>query len=461
MAPSRTIVAWLVIVLGLGALALHPVSLVERALDWLLLPTRACAELASPIGWFQSREVGAAEEDRKEAMRRELFEHEALEEAVLDSAIAPRSEKHPRADFVHAEVTGRSLEEQDVLLARVEDASGLEPGMPVVSGDWFVGLVHAVPREALEGGGPAEVEIALVTGSHSRIAGVVREGPAGSSCELVLGGIAPPRDRIHLDVHQPSQRWVHEGRVEVEEPESLGEPHTSLANGYQLGELVLATFEDEQGGPRSVPCVRPGLDYEAGLYQVLVLVPRGRASSSAARREDPLRDGRWASARSFLRSETSSWREGRKLALGLRHGVEEGAALVSGVRLVGRVVHAGPYWSDARMLGDPGLSLVAIAMVEEAGDLRPHVLGRIVSRGRASDGSIRFEWTATLPLGGAGEHRSRLWTGSGEHGVPRGLLLGDAALPSGPGTHEIRLVQPSGAREPKALAVRLATEGAP
>jgi hypothetical protein len=467
MAPSRTIVAYLVLVFALGALALHPVPWIERGLDWLLIPSRACEELAAPVGWIQGRDVDAGDSSRRETMRRELFEHQALEDAVLDSALSPRSERHPAASRVHAEVVRRSNEARDTILVRVDDATGLERGMPVVTGDWFVGLVSGVPRKP--GPGPAEISVELVTGSHARIGGAVRGADGKLTCELVVGGVAPPRGQVFLDVHEPSPRWIHEGRVEVYEPDSLGEPFTRLADGYLLGDLVLATMNDENGGVRTLACVRPGLDYEAGLYQVLVLCPqKSSRAPSAAASEDVLRDGAWAPARLFLRSEPSSWREGRKLALGWSDGVLPGAALVSGVRLVGRVEHAGPYSSNVRMVGDPGLSFVALAMVEDGGDVRPHVLGRIESLGRASDGALIYSWTAILPLAGDAARKARIWTGSGESGVPRGLLLGDTDLPAGPGTHVLRIVQPEGAVEPKGLAVRLidstrgfSTEGEP
>jgi hypothetical protein len=56
-----------------------------------------------------------------------------------------------------------------------------------------------------------------------------------------------------------------------------------------------------------------------------------------------------------------------------------------------------------------------------------------------------------------------LWTGSGEPGVPRGLLVGTALLPLGPGPHIVLVEQCEGARDPRGLAVRTAgaTEVAP
>ena len=459
MTPSRSLTSYALLTLVLAALALRPVPAVERLLDFALLPTRALAELAAPIGWVQGREALAGGDERKLQQRRELFEHEALEMAVLESAISERSSEHETAEYVHAEVIGRPSNARDTILVRVQDARGMEVGLPVVTGDWFVGLVTRVVSvdEA-----STQLEVQLITGSKARIAARVEAGPASPDVELVVGGVAPPAGQVYLDVHNPSHRWVHEGAVVVAEPKLLGERFSHLADGYRLGDLVLTTLDGGQTGQQTLTCILPGLDFESGLYQVLVLRPRTGLRAPAAegaRKQNVLEDEHWAQARLFLRSEPSPWREGRKLALGRRHGVKGGAALASGARLVGRVQHAGPWLSDVRMVGDPGFSVVVLAMVEvpsESGDeIVPHVMGRVTSRGRDAQGAIRLEWTATLPLPGEGVRNARLWTGSGEEGVPRGLLLGDARLPCGPGTHELSLLQPEGAREPKGLRVRM------
>ena len=465
MTPSRSLTSYALLTLVLAALALHPVAAVERWLDFALVPTRALAELAAPIGWVQGREALAGGDDRRLQQRRELFEHEALEMAVLESAISESSSEHETAEFVHAEVVGRPAHARDTILVRVMDARGLEVGMPVVTGDWFVGLVTRVGT-GHEAGADSQagslLEVELITGSKARIAARVERGPPGSDVELVVGGVAPLRGQIYLNVHNPSQRWVNEGEVVVAEPKLLGERFSHLADGYRLGNLVLGTSDGDQAGPQTMTCIQPGLDFESGLYQVLVLRPKDELqvpAASRARKQNVLEDGLWIPGRLFLRSEPSPWREGRKLALGRRHGVRDGSALVSGARLVGRVQHAGPWLSDVRMVGDPGFSVVVLAMVEvptDAGSERvPHVMGRVTSRGRDGDGSIRLEWTATVPLLGVGERDARLWTGSGEEGVPRGLLLGDTRVPCGPGTHDLVLRQPEGAREPKGLRVRV------
>jgi hypothetical protein len=85
--------------------------------------------------------------------------------------------------------------------------------------------------------------------------------------------------------------------------------------------------------------------------------------------------------------------------------------------------------------------------VEPAGPAasEARILGRLTSLGRASDGAIRMRWSVRVPLelGAGGEHgsgehgagapgtvRARLYTGSGEPGVPGGLVLGTTELPS-------------------------------
>ena len=160
--------------------------------------------------------------------------------------------------------------------------------------------------------------------------------------------------------------------------------------------------------------------------------------------------------------DPSSWREGLKLGAGAWNGVGLGAAVVSGSRLVGRVRAAGPLSADVSLLGDPGVSIPAIARV--AGRAEPLVLGQLVSLGRdPRDGRlVRFHWNALLPWEGTEPARAELFTGSGEPLLPRGLLLGLAVLPNGPGPHVLTLEQPVDTRDVRRLWVRLpAPEPAP
>jgi len=461
---SRSRTLYLLTCLAFGALALRPVPVLERGLDLLLLPTRLFSELAAPVGWFQGRDVHASDPEAIRTRELETQEHETLERVVQVSALPSEYERLAGVGSVHAEVVARPERHLDSIQIRVDDPSGLTVGLPVVSGDWFVGTISKIPDPNNKEVPFNVLEVRLVTEREARIGGVVVEAQAGSDWRLVVGGLAP-REDVFLDIHNPELRSPQGGQmVVVFEPSDLASDHTDLANGFKLGELVR-----EERGTSAVYGVRPGLDYRSGLYQVLVLYPADADVARARERVDVLADGLWSPARLFLRSEPSPWREGRKLALGLWHDVHNGAALVSGPRLVGRVEHASFASSNVRMIGDRGFRIAAIAMYEDDGVPRTHVLGSLRSLGRAPSGELRYEWLATLPLVGDGPVRARIWTGSGEVGVPRGLLIGTAELPRElpdavrtqrrTPVHEILIRQPEGAEEPRGLRVRLAGRG--
>lgn len=465
----------LVLVAALALLALRPVPVVEAGLDWLLIPARGLAELSAPLGWFQSRDALAADPHRKRVRELERRQHELLERVVLDSAQPsdPRLvERLGRLSWIRAEVVERNAREPDRIVIRVEDASFLRHGQPVVSGDSFVGTVDLRAGDAHRLR-PGLVEVLLITERDARIGARVERPPsdpsgsqtlAGSAdpvtSRMVVGGLAP-RQRLRLDVHNPSDRTVHSGRVVVDEPDPRA-GLTYLAHGFLLGELVNEPYLARDAAPgepaRMVLGVAPLLDYATGLYQVLVLAEWDTAPPSSNSPEvDVLDDGGWLPARLYLRGETSPWREGRKLALGRRHGVQTGAALASGTRLAGRVTRAGLWTADVALVGDLGFAIPVVALLHGAEPPVPHVLGRLVGFGRQVGGVVRFRWSATLELaldlGPAVQ--ATLWTGSGEAGVPRGLLLGEALLPTGPGPHWIDVQLPDGGAEPKGLAVRV------
>jgi cell shape-determining protein MreC len=145
--------------------------------------------------------------------------------------------------------------------------------------------------------------------------------------------------------------------------------------------------------------------------------------------------------------DAAPWREGSKLMLGLLNGVQRDAVLASGVRLVGRVTRTGPFTSDVAGPGDLGFHVPAIALWldgERTGET--HVLGRLVSKGRNEQGQLLLHWKASLPLEGDTPERSRLYTGSGDPGVPRGLLIGETWLPTGPGPHTLVVEPPTKSR---------------
>lgn len=477
MRPSRARTLASLCVAGLALLALRPVGPLEAGLDWLLAPARVLAELASPLGDLQGRDLLAADPAQRALRARERADHGRLERGVLRWAEPRDPELAARARHaVRAEVVERPDGELDSIRIRLEDPRAVRGDYPVVSGDAYLGLVHLETSRGDEL--PDDMlEVRLVTGADARVGAALEADQRGEPCRLVVGGLTP-HGEVRLDVHHPSNRGSASGRVVVaERPDALG--FARLANGFELGELMRDPVDPD--APSSVRnplrSVKPGIDYETGLYQVLVLLPPTEPAPRLGRGPDVLDDGQWLPARAFVRGEPSPARVGRKLALGRWHGVRTGAALRSGARLAGRVLRVGVFTCDVSLLADPGLRVPALAVLESAGEpgVEPgvetgveasveasaglHVLGELVSLGAAGPGRVRFRWPATLELDGEQPVRARIWTGSGEAGVPRGLLIGEAQLPPGPGPHELLVTLPEGGVEPKGLALRTLAPG--
>jgi len=435
-------------------LALRPNTIFEQALDLAVLPARILGELARPLTLWQERVVFAANDVSREVRAREAFEREALEHAVFDSALSASIDLPSGGRGLHGEVIARAQGDLDRIVVRAAFDPDLVVGLPVVSGDYFVGVVASVSETS--SGEWLELEVQLITDADARIGGLIREDQEGEECRLVVGGLAPRSDRIDLDLHNPSNRASASGRVIVHEPPELAEGATWLANGFVLGDLYVE--RGARGGAQRG--LRPGLDYQTGLYQVLILLPARGASESVAALPT-LRD-EWTPVRFLLRADPSAWRAGRKLSIGRWSGILDGAAIASGTRIVGRVAHAGWLSSDVRLVGDRGFAVNALALLKYGDAEAPHVLGRIRSLGRDANGDLVFEWPAVLPLprvAGTNAIPARIFTGSGERGVPRGLLLGDGLVPTGKGPHQITIRQPDGAREPATLLAFRATEG--
>jgi hypothetical protein len=141
-----------------------------------------------------------------------------------------------------------------------------------------------------------------------------------------------------------------------------------------------------------------------------------------------LEDGRWIATRALTSGEPSPWRSALKVPLGQGDGVFVGGAVTGvGARLVGRVLAVGLATSDVALLNDPGFSLAAIARV--AGIEEPKVLGRLTTLGRGPRGGVRLRWIVRLAFDLGASREARLFSGSGEPGLPGGLLLGTTTLP--------------------------------
>lgn len=455
---SRTLV--LLLGLGLAVLALRPFPAADRFLSLVLVPCRFLAELSVPVEWLQDRGAQAAEASVSVDFTGELGQHASLERLVQASAISDRFSVPPGATAVHGEVMGRDTHDLDRVRLRVEGCRGLVVGLPVVSGDWFVGVVEAVD-EPIDGT-DSLLWVRLITGQDERIAARVASsddaGVAGqAACRLVVGGLAPRSDKTYLDIHNPSRRDVHSGTVLVDERPELGGRYTGLANGAWLGELVSEKFAG-----KDVLGIRSGLNYGSGLYQVLVLFPDGLARTVARDSTLVLEDDQWRNARRFLRAEPSPWREGVWISIGRRDGVLPGAAVVAGARLCGRVGQVGVLRSSVHELGDPGLAIAVVAVVGSGDAAYPFVMGRIESQGRLPDGRVAFRWDASVPLAGEAADPPiavQLWTGSGEPGVPRGLWVGSVDLPRGPGPHTLLVAQPPAMARAGTWRVRVLSSG--
>ena len=453
MAVSRSRTLYFGLAGALAVVAVRPIGIVDDVIDVAVLPARVLGELALPLTFWHERVAYAGNSIDDTVRVREQFEREALEHAVFDSALSRRFDLPTGVRGLHGEVVARARNDLDRIVVRVASDPALRPGLPVVSGDYFVGIVEAVP--AADGLDWVEIEVQLVTDADARIGGLIDEDQRGESCQLVVGGLAPRSDRIDLDLHNPSNRGSEAGSILVYEAPELVDGPSWLANGFMLGELY---FErDERATRRGV---RPGLDYQTGLYQVLVLMPEEVESQRVGAL--PSFPDDWEPVRFMLRADPSAWRDGRKLSIGRLQGIDVGAAVASGIRMIGRVAHSSWLSADVRLVGDRGFRVNALALIGDGESERPHVMGRVRSLGRDEHGDLLFEWPTVLPLeygGGTDFVEARLFTGSGERGVPRGLLLGDAVLPTGPGPHVFSVRQPEGAREPVDLLVFRSTEG--
>ena len=453
---------------GLAAafLSLKPVGPLDRLLNLALLPTRVVASVGvvpSAIFAGGSRTSDAeAEAERRLSIR--------LERAVLASAWPLTSRIPPSAAPIPGEVDARQGARRDYIMVRVTDATAVMPGHPVIAGDAYVGYVERIPwrqpirddpgileRFARRVGlsSPPQrpsrdlVEVALITGSNARVGAIIPRDQDGQSCRLVVGGLFPRSDRIWLSAHNPESRATLAGEVFVHELFERVNGFDSLAEGFPIGELRREEYSaDGSNIADEIIGIQPLVDFESGLNQVLILAPgsgggaqRSYTSGEGAADElaiPVLEDGGWIDARLLSPCGTTPWRSSLRIAEGSRAGIRPGAALVEGVRLLGRVDRADSGGSTVALLDDPGFEIAVIAQSELEPDSAPLVLGAIRHDG-APDGAPRFTWK---PEGGSlhakwiARHGDAdgapvvLWTGSGMAGVPRGLLVGRTVLPA-------------------------------
>jgi hypothetical protein len=430
--------------LGLVGVAARPLAPVETLLGFASSPLRLVAELASPLWALRRPAVRAAERDLLAAWDEEAAAGEELLSALARHATPRDAALVAGRRLVHAEVVGRVPRQPDFVLARVRDARGLVPELPVVHGEVFVGRVHRVgPQPGLPAG---LIEIKLVTSPECHVGARAVDAATGAEIDMVVGGLDEPG---RLAVHTPSDRGFSGGVAVVHARLPGVDPHLTHAEGYRLGAVRRAPDEERWS-------LEAELDYRDGLFHLVVLAAPDASLPSDEPMPQALADQGWRRARALSHGDPSPWREAARVALGTAHGAQKGAALAFGARLVGRLGDAGPWSSEASFLGDVGLSVVAVACFAE--DEVPRVLGRLVSLGRTRGGAVRLRASGGEPLllapdGPDGCRAARLFTGSGDPGVPSGLYLGTARVPVGPAAAEERVVRLLDASEAGSLDV--------
>lgn len=429
--------------LGLAAMlsfALAPRASLERALDWTLAPLRVVAEVAAPLGWIEIRRTRASERALAERKLEDVRERDALAQAQAHFALPQDPLLRGGRSFLQAEAIGRPEGQLDILQLRVpsEALDRVAPGMPVASGDVYVGRIERTDRDR------GLVFARLVTAGDFRVGARVTETapepqplslvPA-EGIRLVLGGLdegpTGRRGDVRLAVRHPSEPIQRQAWVRVDEERSGAERYRAQANGFLLGRLVMRAAEK-----RSVSfSVEAPVDFRGGLFRLVIVGPAGHFPDPGLELADVLASSDWIASRTLTRGDPARLRDSLKLALGALNGVETGAAVVFGARLVGRVVRAGPLLVDVQLLGEPGFALPALALVE--GREQPLELGRIVSLGRAQGSRTRIRFVGALvrpeesfqSVQGAGDAlRARVFSGSGEALLPAGLCLGSAEL---------------------------------
>jgi len=406
---------------GLVYASFRPIEPLERGLSVALAPLRWVARLGAPFELLAGRRVAAAE--------RELARLGAAEAAEGARALARLAERALPLDaalqagrrFLPAEVVGRARKDECWLA--LPSLDGVQLGAPVVCGDAYVGrVVELRPARADE---RAHARVELVTGAEFRVGAEVRRGE--ERVFLTVGGLAARRAgelrAIRLAAHQPSDPGLSEGVARVHELFPDAQPCSHLAEGFRLGTL-------RREHARGSLWLEPELDFLDGLYQVAVVVEGTSGVGAASPFEPALEDGGWLATRASTALEPAAWRRTLRLPHGRSSGVAPGAAVTGfGARLIGRIDRVEQATSAVALLADPGCTVVALAL--DPADGEPHVLGRLTALG-AAPGGVRFRWSVRVPfelLGEADEVRVRLFTGSGEPGLPGGLFLGEARLP--------------------------------
>ncbi len=438
---------WTLVWLALLFLTLRPFGPVDAAVDIATAPLRVVSELASPLLFVRQNRVRAAESRLAQTAANEEASNKQLLADLAEAARPDEPRLFEGRRIVHAQVLGHR--DFDHLRVRLRDARGVELGYPVACGNAYAGrIVDFEGPGALDAGASDVAIVQLVTAKDFHVGAIVEEpervqrapiDPAfgtrtdTSAVLMTVGGVVRKKRRlaasaeIRLAVHNPSDRTLASGLVRVHELFPEDERGGGLSAGLHLGRV----HKDDDGF-----WITPELDYKDGLFQVVVLCPPDAAYGSAVPFDTALRDSNWVRTRPLSLGDANPARSACKIRVGTRHGVYTGAAVTSvGAHLVGRVVRSGPASADVAFLDDPGFSVVAVARID--GDDEPRVLGRLVAMGRGEDpegDTLRFRWIVRVPLDlaladGSRTRHARLFTGSGDPGLPAGFSFGETELP--------------------------------
>jgi cell shape-determining protein MreC len=425
--------------LFLAALSLRPSSELRARLDAVCEPARLLRLLGAPLHWLSIGEARAAERQLSSGEEERRADGRAVLAAAQVGAAPSEKTLAQGRGVVHAEVVDRVENDLDRMIVRFAPESDVEIGMPVVSGDRYVGSIVSV--DTLRRG---EARVDLVTRKDYRVgAEVLRR--EGDPVLLVVGGILPrsgKEDDTLLAAHFPSDPKLDGGEVRVREtgPGAAGSLR-ALADGFLIGSL-----ERVRRGGADLLGVRHPLDLHSGPSHVGILCPSQHAPAGPDLARDPFEDERWLDASFALAGDASFWRETRVLSAGHAAGISDGAAVAFGASLLGCVERTGAATSLVRLLGDPGLEVTALASVAappvEGRPIETVPIGRLVSLGRdRSDGSLLLRWAPALRTEGGSALDVVLYTAPGRRSVPPGLRLGRTTLPRGRGPFVLRVRQ--------------------
>jgi hypothetical protein len=449
---SRTLV--LAGMFVLAALSLQRFPPVERATELLFLPSTWAREILRPFGWLAVREVRAALEEAAAALPAERAASRALLEAQIDAAMARDPRLRVGRAFLVAEVLEHVSGDTDLVRVRFPRGAGVEPDMPVVCGDAYVGRVREV--DPLR---PGEGIVQLVTDESSRVGAAVHDG-AEIPARMIVGGLVVARARrpgvLSLGARF-EDRPVASGVVVVAEVGTGPRAERrAFADGFRLGDLRQLF---DRGRP--ILGVDTAFDFADGLSAVAILGGPELATAGPLAADDAFDDSLWATARIPLAGDSSPTRRTRHLVLPAGARIDAGAALGLGARFFGRVVRVDGRRATAALLGDPELtfSAVAVRAAEDGSPLAsvPLHLGRLRSLGLDADGAVLATWSAREGAAAPPLGTVRIATSSGDRGVPAGLWVGTTTLPDGAGEHVLRIVPLQDPAELLRVRVRIAT----